>query len=81
MIMVHCRIKMDKFWVKNWKFCTSDPKNYAISEIYANSKIHQDELRSRGAISAALWFGQLAFGLLAHCRVGGAFHSLSFNVL
>jgi hypothetical protein len=24
---------------QNWKFCTSDPKNHAISEIYANSEI------------------------------------------
>jgi hypothetical protein len=26
---------------QNWKFCTSDPKNYAISEIHANSEILQ----------------------------------------
>jgi hypothetical protein len=26
---------------QNWKFCTTDPKNYAISEIHANSEILQ----------------------------------------
>jgi hypothetical protein len=30
---------------QNWKFCTSDPKNHAISEIYANSEILPDEPR------------------------------------
>jgi hypothetical protein len=30
---------------QKWKFCTSDPKNYAISEIYANSEMLQDEPR------------------------------------
>jgi hypothetical protein len=41
MIMVHCRIKRDEFWVKTGKICTTDPKNYAISEIHANSEILQ----------------------------------------
>jgi hypothetical protein len=57
---------------QNWKFCTSDPKNHAISEIHANSEILQDEPRSRGAISAALWTWPTCFGLLAQFRARGA---------
>jgi hypothetical protein len=61
---------------QNWKFCTSDPKNHAISEIYANSEILRNVPRSRGAISAALWFGQHVFGLLVH--PGAVVHSVVF---
>lgn len=41
MLMVHCRINLDEFWVKNCRFGTTDPKNHAISENFANSEILQ----------------------------------------
>ena len=48
------------FGVKNSKICTTDPKNHAISEIYANSEILQQGLRPSCANSVALWMGQHA---------------------
>jgi hypothetical protein len=53
MIMVHCRIKRNEFWVKTGKNCTTDPKNYAISEIHANSEILQAGHASGALIAQA----------------------------
>jgi hypothetical protein len=33
-VLVHCRINLDEFWVKNCKFCTTGLKKLAISEIF-----------------------------------------------
>jgi hypothetical protein len=43
--MVHCKIDLNEFWGQNCSFGITDPKNHAISEIYANSEILQDEPR------------------------------------
>jgi hypothetical protein len=80
MVMVLCRIDLDEFGVKNDKFGTTDPKNCAISENFANSEILQTGPRPRCAISVAFCMGQHAFGLLVYSRVRGAFRSFSLNI-
>ena len=72
-VLVHCMINLDEFWVKNSKICTTDPRNHAISENYANSEILQQGLRPSCANSVALWTWPTCFGLLAQFRVRGAF--------
>jgi hypothetical protein len=66
---------------QNGKFDTTDPKKLVIRKNFANSEILQTGLRPRVANSDFLYSCQLAFGLLAQHRVGGAFRSFSFNVL
>ena len=84
MIMVHCRIKLNKFWVKNWKFGTTDPKSYAISEIYANSEIHRMSHAPAELLAQLSGLGQLALacwpssGSVVHSE---AFLSMFYNYL
>jgi hypothetical protein len=81
-VLVHCRNHWDEFWVKNSKICTTDPKNHAISEIYANSEILQQGLRPSCANSVALWMGQHAlacWSILGSVVRSDAFHSTFYD--
>jgi hypothetical protein len=64
------------FWVKNCRFGTTDPKNHAISEMFANSKILQAG-HAPGALIAQA--SDLANVLLACWPIlGSVVHSEAF---
>jgi hypothetical protein len=75
-VLVHCRNHWNEFWVKNWKFGTTDPKSYAISEIYANSEIHRMSHAPAELLAQLSGLGQLA--LACWPSSGSVVHSEAF---
>jgi hypothetical protein len=76
MIIVHCRIKLNKFWAKTGKLVPQTRRTTLLAKSTLIAKFFRNVPRSRGAISAALWFGQHVFGLLVH--PGAVVHSVVF---
>jgi hypothetical protein len=66
---------------QNFKIYTTDPKKLAISENFANSEILQILPSKILLIAKASDFPSFSKVRLAHFRAGGAFRSLSINVL
>jgi hypothetical protein len=69
---------------QNWKFGTTDPKSYAISEIYANSEIDRMSHAPAELLAQLSGLGQLALacwpssGSVVHSE---AFLSMFYNYL
>jgi hypothetical protein len=69
---------------KNWKFCTTDPKNYTISEIYANSEILQAGHASGALIAQASGHANMLLACLLYVVSvvhSGAFLSSFYNFI
>ena len=79
--MVHCRIKLNKFWVKTGNFVPQTRRTTLLAKSTLIAKFFRMSHATGELLAQLSGFGQHAFGLLVHPRVGGAFHNLSFIVL
>jgi hypothetical protein len=83
MFMVHCRIELDEFWVKNCKICTTR-RNSLLAKYFANSKILQTTahnislLAQLAAVANMLLACWLILGPMVHSE---AFLSSFYNLI